>query len=221
MFIVKASSILLFLTFALILINICGKRYHLNFEIQRKLLHIVLGLVSLSFPFVFETTFEVALLLLSAFFIQLSIRYIPLLRRTLGESIYGVNRSWVGAGLFLISILALFIYSNGDYALYAGPLLLVTFADAFAAIFGTQYGKKHYLILGNHKSVEGTIAFFVTAFFVLFFLLIFTSSHTLLLNIFISVVVAIFGAVAEFFSGRDLDNLTVPAVTFLVLQYLL
>jgi phytol kinase len=161
------------------------------------------------------------MLLSAAFFVQLSLRYIPLLRRTLGESIFGVKRSWLGGGLFLVSIFALFVFAKGSYMLYAGPLLLITFADAMAAIVGTKYGRKYYTLFGSNKSIEGAMAFLVTAFLAIFLLLIFMTSHSLLLMIFISGSVAIFSAVAELFSGKALDNLTVPFAAFFLLQHLL
>lgn len=221
MFFVKASSILLFLTLVLIFINIFGKRYHLHLEIQRKLLHIALGFVSLSFPFVFDATSEVALLMIIALLVLLLLRYIPVLRRTLGESIYGVNRSWFGGGLFVISILALCFLAHDNYILYSGSLLTITFADSFAAIVGAVYGKKYYTILGSNKSIEGTGTFFVTAFVSIFLLLMFVTSHSPIFISMVSIIVAILSTATEFFSGRDLDNLTVPAATFLVLQSLL
>lgn len=221
MFLAKVSGVLLFLTVVLLLIYVFGKKYHLHFEIQRKLLHIALGLVSLSFPCVFESTFEVALLMIVALLVLLVLQYTPILRRTLGESIYGVNRSWFGGGLFVASIITLFFLAHDNYVLYFGPLLTITFADAFAAIVGTQYGKKYYTLLGSNKSIEGTVTFFITAFLAIFLLLIFMTSHSLLVITFISIVVASVSTAAELFSGRDLDNITVPAVTFLALQYLL
>jgi dolichol kinase len=98
---------------------------------------------------------------------------------------------------------------------------VVTFADAFAAIVGTRCGKKHYGILGAYKSVEGTATFLVTAFVSLFIVVSFATDHQLVGAVLISVVVAVASTVAELFSGRDLDNLTVPAVVFCFLYYLI
>ncbi len=221
MFLAKASSVLLFLMLILLLIYTFGKRYHLHFEIQRKLLHIALGLISLSFPFIFETIVDVVVLMIAALVVLLSLRYTPILRRTLGESIYGVNRSWFGGGLFVVSILVLFFLAHDNYVLYSGSLLTITFADAFAAIVGTKCGRKYYTIFGSNKSIEGTITFFVTAFVAIFLLLTFTTNHLFLFIGVTSVTVAALSTAAELFAGQDLDNLSVPATTFLVLQYLL
>lgn len=221
MFIAKVSGVLFFLTVVLLLIYVFGKKCHLHLEIQRKLLHIALGSVSLSFPFVFETTSEVVLLVLIALAVLLSLHYVPILRRTLGESIYGVKRSWLGGGLFLVTIITLFFVAKDNYTLYAGPLLLVTFADAFAAIVGSKYGEKYYTIFGCNKSVEGTVTFFVAGFIAIALLLTFTTSCVPITIIYISFSVAALTTAAELFAGKALDNITVPATTFVVLQYLL
>ena len=86
--------------------------------------------------------------------ILLSLHYVPILRQTLGETIYGVRRSWLGGGLFLVSIIGLFFFAKDNYVLYAGPLLLVTFADAFAAIADSKYGKNTTLYLGVTKALR-------------------------------------------------------------------
>jgi phytol kinase len=221
MFFAKASAVLLFLTLILILSYVFGKRYHLHLEVQRKQLHMALGFAALSFPLVFDTTLEIAILLSAAFIVQLSLRYVLPLRRTLGESIFGVKRSWLGGGLFLVSIFALFVYAKDNYTLYAGPLLLLTFADALAAIVGTKYGRKYYALFGGNKSIEGAMAFCVTAFFAIFLLLIFMTGHSVLMIMFISGGVAIFCTAAELFAGKALDNLTVPFAAFCLLQHLL
>ena len=220
MFIVKVSGVLLFLTMVLLLIYVFGKRCHLHLEIQRKLLHIALGSVSLFFPIVFKTASEVVLLVIIALGVLLSLHYIPILRRTLGESIYGVKRSWLGGGLFLVTIITLFFFAKDNYTLYAGPLLLVTFADALAAIEGRKYGKKYYTIFGCSKSIEGTVTFFVTGFIAIALLLTLTTFYAPIPIMFIAIWVAVFTTVAELLAGKAFDNITVPAATFAVLQSL-
>lgn len=220
MFVLKTSSVLSILTLVLILIYVFGIKYKLHLELQRKLLHIALGLVSLSFPLIFNHTWEVAVLMLISFLVLLSLHYIPLLRKTLGESVYGVNRSWAGGTLFAAIIVVLFYASHNNYALYAGPLLVVTFSDAFAAIIGVQYGKKHYTIFGSQKSVEGTLSFFVTAFCSTFLLLL-TQHYSILRSAHIAILVAFSTTLTELISGKALDNITIPTITFVLLHYLL
>lgn len=220
MFIGSAFVVLVILMCALVFIYALGKRYTVHLEVQRKLMHMALGSVSLSFPFLFNTPLEVALVMLSSLGVLISLHYVRWLRQTLGESIFGVKRSWLGGGGFAVAVALLFYVAGGNYLLYAGPLLVVTFADALAAIVGTRYARKHYRILGTHKSVEGTVAFVATAFVAILILLSVSTDLGLAGAVLISVVVAISTAVAELFSGRDLDNVTVPAVSFFCLYYL-
>jgi hypothetical protein len=76
MFIASALVVLSVLMCVLILISSLGKRYSVQFEVQRKLMHMALGLVSLSFPFLFQTPLEVALVMLASFGVLISLNYV-------------------------------------------------------------------------------------------------------------------------------------------------
>lgn len=221
MYLAKALGVIFFLTMVLLLIYVVGKKYSLCLETQRKLLHIALGGASLTFPFLFDTTSEVILFVIVALIALLSLRYIPMLRKTLGESVYGVKRSWMGGALFLVSIIILFFVSRDNYILYAGPLLILTFSDAFSAVVGVKYGKKYYTIFGCSKSIEGTLTFFITGFIAICLLLAFTTVKSPLTIFYSALTVAFFTTVAELFAGKAFDNISVPAAAFVVLQRLL
>lgn len=220
MLIAKICSVLFLLTIALFLIYTFGKRYSVHLEIQRKLLHIALGLIALSFPFLFNSALDVALLMIASLSVLLFLYYIPILRRTLGESIFGVQRSWIGGASFALGIAVLFWAAKGNYVLYAGPIMVLTVGDAFAAIIGTKYGTKHYTIFGGNKSLEGSAAFFIMAFVGVMILVSLYTDHSLIATVYISIIVGIFSTVAELVSGRNFDNLTVPSITFFLLKYL-
>ena len=59
----------------------------------------------------------------------------------------------------------LFALARGDKLLYSIPILVLTFADAVAAVLGERYGTVAYEGIGGTKSLEGSVAFFTVAFF--------------------------------------------------------
>ena len=102
--ILKIFTVLLLLIGFLFTIRAFGKRYDWHPEWQRKMLHIGLGLTSLSFPWIFSDVWQVAALCITAIFILLLIRTIPSLRNSVGKSIYDVKRSSLGELLFALSL---------------------------------------------------------------------------------------------------------------------
>lgn len=81
-------------------------------------------------------------------------------------------------------------------------LVTLTFADSAAALFGKRYGKRKFF----DKSLEGSIAFFIAACFVVLVTPKFNYEITEYLLGFIA---AAFGTVAEAASGF-LDNIAIP-----------
>ena len=91
------------------------------------------------------------------------------------------------------------------------------YGDGFAAIIGGKYGKNKFEILGNEKSVEGSLAMFFFSFIVsLVILSIFNPMNAILF----SLILALVSTILEAFSPYGFDNLTVPLGTSLV-YYLL
>ncbi|WP_352418257.1 diacylglycerol/polyprenol kinase family protein [Proteiniborus sp.] len=105
-------------------------------------------------------------------------------------------------------ILALITFKNKELS-YIGALgiLIMGYGDGFAAIIGTKYGKHKFRVLGNIKSIEGSLAMFVFSFVVsVIILYIFDPVNVL----YIGLLVALLSTILEMFSPMGLDNLTVP-----------
>jgi len=186
-------------------------------EILRKMLHVGMGLIVLSFPWVFAETWPVWVLA-GVSVILLAVTKIPSpLQHKLGGVLDGVDRSSLGDIYFPISVALLFHFSDRQPVLYCIPILLLALADAVAALIGVFYGHRHYQATGGIKSAEGSIAFFVVAFLSTHIpLLLFTNigrAESLLLGLTIGLLVMIIEAV----SWNGLDNLMVPLGAFLFL----
>jgi phytol kinase len=98
------------------------------------------------------------------------------------------------------------------------PILVLTFADAVAALVGVRYGQHKYQATGGRKSIEGSSAFFLAAFFSAHVPLLLASDlgrpETLLIGITFGLLLTMVEAVA--WSG--LDNLFIPIVGYLLLK---
>jgi phytol kinase len=191
-------------------IKLLERIFHPHPEIPRKLMHIGMGLVVLTFPWVFVTAWPVVVLASASTAMLLAVKFLPRLRG-IGSILSSVKRPSLGEVYFPVSVGALFLFSGGNKILYTLPLLILTIGDTMAALIGLRYGRIRYQTSdGSMKSAEGSIAFFTAAFFSVHVpLLLFTSvgrTETLLISLILGLLVMLLEAVA----WRGLDNLFIP-----------
>ena len=193
------------------------QRRRVHSETVRKALHVLMGMVALSFPAVFETAAPVVWLAGLSLALMLALRHMPWLRQRFGDVLHSVGRRSYGEVCFPVAVCALFIGSGGGGVGYTIPLLLLTFADPAAALVGVRLGRTRFASFGGAKSGEGSLAFFVVALpcVVLPLGLVGTPLAAALLT-----ALAIAGAATfiEAASGRGLDNLLVPLCGFMLLR---
>jgi phytol kinase len=195
-------------------------------ELVRKLLHMGMGLVTLTFPWVFHTAWPIFLLAVLSVAGMLAVRLVSGLKRSVGGVIGGVERASLGEIYFPLAVAILFLlYLYGDepaperrLLLYCIPVLLLTVADAAAALIGVGYGRWRYPTADGQKTAEGSLAFFICAFFIVHVpLLLCTTTgraETLLIALLLAWLATMFEAIA--WSG--LDNLVLPLVSYLLLE---
>ena len=195
------------------------KRRHIGPEMSRKLLHIGMGFVVLTFPWLFPRPWPV--LVLSAVFVLLFLGR-KVFRRAgsaLSDVIDGVGRSSLGELYFAVSVAVVFLFARGDRMLFVIPMLLLTLPDAVAALIGVRYGQHPYWTGPNAlKSAEGSVAFFAVAVLSVHVpLLLFTPTgraETLL----IACTLALLAMILEGIAWRGADNLLVPLGAFILLK---
>jgi len=187
-------------------------------ELARKLMHMLMGLVTLSFPWLFQEAWPVVLLCGLSLAGLLGMRLSRTLSTGVGTVLYGVARDSLGELVFPIAVALVFVMAKGDAILFVVPVLILALADAMAALIGVRYGTLQYGTAEGAKSIEGSSAFFFTAFLSVHVpLLLFTDTgraETLL----IAVVVGLLVMVAEAIAWRGLDNLFIPLGAFLLLR---
>jgi phytol kinase len=187
-------------------------------ELTRKLLHVGMGSVVLSFPWVFHQQWPVMILAVLSAGALLATKQVRFLRDGVGTVLNKVGRTTLGEVYFPVAVGVVFFLSGRDKLLYCVPMLIMTLADAMAALIGIAYGKVRYLTSEGLKSAEGSIAFFSIAFLSVHVpLLLFTAvgrAQTLLLAIIIGVLSMLLEAIAF----RGLDNLLIPVGAFAFLK---
>ncbi len=196
-------------------------------ELVRKGLHIGMGLLTLSFPWLFDVAWPIVVLGVLSAGAMLAMRLVKGLRASVGCVVAGVSRSTFGEVYFPVAVAILFLLfkfepienESSRYLLYCIPVLLLTLADAMAALIGVRYGQAHYATSEGRKSVEGSLAFFLVGFFCAHVpLLLFSEktgrAETLLIGLLLAWLAMMFEAIA----WGGLDNLALPLVSYLLLR---
>ena len=235
----------------LVLVSTLRARLHYCPETTRKLLHIGMGLLALTYPFVFTSALPV-LLINATFLLLLTLGRCSSVGRTrpsdarLRAGTYPspeqtrsacailrerfqdhwhdltcrIPRKTVGEFYFPLAVALLFLLANGDPLLFCIPLLILTIADAAAALIGCNYGLHPYRTAAGRKSLEGSAAFLLCTFLL-------TEIPLLFIHlppgtaIFIALTLAASMTLIEALSWRGLDNLLLPLTSFALLSLLL
>ena len=209
-----------------------AKLIKVDAEVQRKLIHISLGLYCLTFPYVFSQAWEV--IATCALAVGLFMLARGSMRKSLGGGLHAVERTSYGELLFAVSVALLFWLKDGHFIsttmhhkqppgqiLYILPILILTLCDAASALIGSRYGRRVFQIEEGKKSVEGVVVFAVTAWLlslIAFLLLTDIGRGEAVLLAFIT---AVFGALLEAASWRGLDNLFIPLGLYFLLSNLI
>lgn len=198
-----------------------GNRYRWHPEWQRKILHVGLGLTAVTFPWLFDATWQVLTVCLMGILILVAVRKVPCLRRTVGRTLHDVQRTSAGELLFAVAIILLFALAHTTPVCYVLPLVILTLADTAAALVGRQWGRHRFAVLDGEKSWEGVIAFGVVSGGVASATLHMLTPLTWPALLLIALTVAVVGPLIEAIAWHGLDNLLVPLGLHLLVTTLL
>lgn len=191
---------------------------NLHPEMARKIMHIGMGMIALTFPWLLQETWAVVFICTLTIIVLLALKHLHMLRQQIGRVLHDVERQSYGDIYFLLSIAGLFLLAQGYWLLYVIPLLVLTFADALAALIGVIYGKRTYTAADGFKTIEGSLVFFVVTFLATYLPFWFLAGQGGLETILIAILVALLTMLIEAVSWEGLDNLLVPLVTFITLD---
>jgi phytol kinase len=182
-------------------------------EFTRKFIHIAVGMWAFGTVLLFERR-EFAIIPSLAFIVINALSYWQGTFKAMETGEAGQ----LGTIYFPLSFTILIWLLWDQPALLVASLMPMTWGDAMAAVLGRRYGKRLYTVGSSQRSLEGTLAMFlfslVTTFIALYF---FSSSEYFIDLLGIATATALAATVIEAISPWGIDNLTVPAISALVL----
>ena len=187
-------------------------------ELRRKSFHILTGLASLTFPVFLDEPWKVIVAMSLAVGWMMTVRRAPKVRQFFGGVLHDADRVSHGELYFAVAIGALLLAADGNVVLYVVPVLILTLADAIAAIVGRMYP---LLPLGGPargKTTTGSAAFFLTALIVTWSALLGYTDLSVAASLGASVTIASATCFAEAISTKGFDNLAVPTVALFLLK---
>ena len=217
-FVIFFLIIILFLVLADFLL----KKLNVHPHTTRKIVHILVGILVVTAPFIFERSLQP--IILSIIFII--INFITLKNETL-KGINEMERVSYGTVYFPVSFIILILWFwEKDPAILITAMLIMTFGDPIASWVGESVKKPIlFKIWSDKKSIQGSLAMLIVSFIVASFgMLIFRkllgNPITISIAIIFGIITAFFATVSETISHKGTDNLMVPLGSGLILDFL-
>jgi phytol kinase len=186
-------------------------------EHTRKAVHVGMGLVAATMPWLFDRTWPV-LLLCGGMTVGLVGLRLFARRTALGAAMHDVGRASGGDVYFAASVAVLWLLAAGERLLFLVPALVLTLGDATAALVGTRYGRRYFDDRRGGKTLEGSGALFVVAFLSVLVPLALAQRGPLLPIALVAATMAVLVTLLEAVAWHGLDNVLVPIGAFLVLR---
>jgi phytol kinase len=127
----------------------------------------------------------------------------------------------LGTIYFPISFAAIIWLLWDSPHLLVTSLMPMTWGDALAAVIGRRIGRRPYTVLGSTRSLEGSAVMFLVSLVATVIPLLLFASISPVTAIVAAAVTALGATVIEAVSPWGVDNLTVPAVSALILVLML
>lgn len=187
-------------------------------EISRKWAHAGLGLGTLSFPFLFTSHRVVWFLAVVATLVMLVIRLRVGPAKRLAHVVHAVQRRSWGELCFPLVVALTFTLADGRALYFSIPILVLSLADAAGALIGLRYGANSYSTEEGRKTVEGSVAVGLVAFFCVHVpLLVWAPGIGRVETLGIAFVIALLVVAVEGIAFRGLDNLYLPILVLVLL----
>ncbi|MFZ4524883.1 MAG: DUF92 domain-containing protein [Chlorobium sp.] len=228
-----------FLTLCLVLLfvllaELLTKKLSVSALVVRKIVHLAMGVVIFFVPAYFQSNFYPALVALLFLFINaLNIQFKwfgSLLAFPTQERSHAPAVKSYGSLLFPLVFLfqLLFLWESHKWILQTS-MLVMGVSDSLAALVGSSVGKKHIEHLTrNPKTVEGSLAMFVSSFFLLSATLLVFSPYfsgglagtPFVMLLALALLLALVATAVEALLSHGLDNFFIPVSIAYVLYVL-
>lgn len=192
------------------LVRRLSRAYQIGPELQRKLVHIGTGLYALTLPWLFPDRWPVYLLVAVTLIVMLILRIPTIATTGLGATLHSVERQSWGDVMLAIAVGMCLFLSQGEAWLYVLPIAVLTLADAAAALAGSSYGRKFFVVEDGQKSIEGSVVFFTLTFLISLVCMMLMTPLPPVNMLLIAAMVAGFGTMVEATSWQGFDNLFLP-----------
>jgi phytol kinase len=186
---------------------------------SRSFAHLSAGLITLPFPWLFTSHWWVFVLAIQSCLvlrITQKMQVLPSHHRIAGRS--------AGSYLFFASVYLCYIafFFTGRKELFVVPMLVLSFSDVAAALFGRALGKRHIHTRksagSSGKTLVGSTAFFLTAIIVLFLSYYYYIGWTLSASITMTLLLAVLTTTIEALSPHGSDNFSIPFTVLIIMQ---
>lgn len=189
-------------------------RFQPPVEYTRKFLHTGCGLIAAPLAWLISSPWT--MLLLGAGFIS-----VVALSRKLGwlPCLHAVDRCshgalWYPTSIFLTWLIA---YQTGHPEFYCAAVLVLAVSDSAASLIGLRFGRHRLLVEDDLKSIEGSLAFFGSAFVIVFATLTLSTELALPVCLLCAAYVATLATCVELLSLSGADNLFIPLAVIAIL----
>lgn len=202
-----------FVSIVIFLSEFFFKHYKLKSNIIRKLVHILVGVAASFTPFFFNSNLPQIFIALTF----ISINYLAINNNFL-ISIHSIERKSYGTTFFSVSFLILSVFFWEYKSFFLLSFMMLSLSDPLASMVGENCkNPKIFYVLGDRKSIEGSITFFVVSIIILFIGSSILLTLSLPSKIFFSIFIAIGATIAEISSSKGSDNISIPIVSILLM----
>ncbi len=220
-----------FISLFVLMAELTTKRFGMNSFVVRKILHISMGVLLFFVPQFFDSWIYLAL---SALFfvvgcaLNIQFKWFSSLLALPDDTALSspVVKSYGSIFVPLVFLLELPVLWDAHLWIIQISMLVMGVGDSLAALVGSAVGKKHIVHLTkNRKTVEGSLAMFVSSFALLLTSLTLFSQHftgalagiSLVMILALSLLLALLVTAVEALLSHGLDNLFIP----LIIAYIL
>jgi dolichol kinase len=169
----------------------------------RKFLHIMVGNILFILP-IFKTWWVMSFLAAAPFipltFLMSPYSPVKIIKDDISQSGHGLGLVYYAISWTVLALL----FFNQPWIIAVG-IAAMSYGDGMASLVGMKYGKIKYNILGDTKSLEGSITMFLVLVITLGIVLIFYGQP---INPLLIIMVSLVATVLEGITPKGLDNLT-------------
>ncbi len=178
---------------------------------SRKFVHIASCITVCTFPYTLKNI-EIYLICFIFVIITSFTKY-----KGIFKSIHSVNRITFGAEAYPIGVLiATYYFLPLDKTAFIYGILVGGFSDSMASVIGKYYGYREIVVFGQKKSLGGSLSFFITTVIISYSIIFILGIE---MNIISILIIAFILTLAELVQTFGLDNVTIPVLSGMTLNY--